>query len=69
MSGGVVPGEPEFLYLTTTGYRSGQPREIEIGFTSRDGALHGISVRLNDSCGGTESKDCFSTQEFVGAHP
>ena len=30
------PGEIEFLYLTTTGRRSGQPREIEIWFTRRD---------------------------------
>ena len=40
MSGGVVRGEPEFLYLTTTGRRSGQPREIEIWFTSRDGRYY-----------------------------
>jgi deazaflavin-dependent oxidoreductase (nitroreductase family) len=31
---------PEFLYLTTTGRRSGLPREIEIWFTSRDGRYH-----------------------------
>jgi deazaflavin-dependent oxidoreductase (nitroreductase family) len=31
------PGpEPEFLYLTTTGRRTGLPREIEIWFTRRD---------------------------------
>jgi deazaflavin-dependent oxidoreductase (nitroreductase family) len=30
-------GEPEFLYLTTIGRRSGRPRRIEIWFTSRDG--------------------------------
>ena len=29
------PAEPEFLYLTTTGRRSGLPREIEIWFTRR----------------------------------
>lgn len=29
--------EPEFLYLTTTGRRSGRPREIEIWFTVRGG--------------------------------
>jgi deazaflavin-dependent oxidoreductase (nitroreductase family) len=28
--------EPEFLYLTTTGRRTGLPREIEIWFTRRD---------------------------------
>jgi deazaflavin-dependent oxidoreductase (nitroreductase family) len=32
--------EPEFLYLTTTGRRSGQPREIEIWFTERDGRYY-----------------------------
>ena len=40
MSGGWCGGEPEFLYLTTTGRRSGQPREIEIWFTSRDGRYY-----------------------------
>ncbi len=30
-------GEPEVLYLTTTGRRSGRPREIEIWFTRREG--------------------------------
>ena len=29
--------EPEFLYLTTTGRRTGQPRRIEIWFTRHDG--------------------------------
>lgn len=28
--------EPQYLYLTTKGRKSGQPREIEIWFTSRD---------------------------------
>ena len=32
---GVRP-EPEFLYLTTTGRRTGLPREIEIWFTRHD---------------------------------
>jgi deazaflavin-dependent oxidoreductase (nitroreductase family) len=36
----VKPGEIEFLYLTTTGRRSGQPREIEIWFTRRDGCYY-----------------------------
>jgi deazaflavin-dependent oxidoreductase (nitroreductase family) len=40
---GVEPGEPEFLYLTTTGRRSGQPREIEIWFTARDGRYYLIA--------------------------
>jgi deazaflavin-dependent oxidoreductase (nitroreductase family) len=32
----VTAGEAEFLYLTTTGRRSGQPREIEIWFTRHE---------------------------------
>jgi deazaflavin-dependent oxidoreductase (nitroreductase family) len=32
-----APVEPEFLYLTTTGRRSGQPRRIEIWFTRHAG--------------------------------
>ena len=32
--------EPACLYLTTTGRRSGQPREIEIWFTERDGRYY-----------------------------
>jgi deazaflavin-dependent oxidoreductase (nitroreductase family) len=35
-----VRPEPEFLYLTTTGRRTGLPREIEIWFTRRDGRYH-----------------------------
>ena len=37
------PGEIEFLYLTTTGRRSGQPREIEIWFTRRDGCYYVVA--------------------------
>jgi len=33
-------GEPEFLYLTTTGRVSGLPREIEIWFTEHAGRFH-----------------------------
>ena len=29
--------EPQYLYLTTTGWKSGRPHEIEIWFTSLDG--------------------------------
>ncbi len=36
-------GEEEFLYLTTTGRTSGQPREIEIWFTERDGRYYLIA--------------------------
>jgi deazaflavin-dependent oxidoreductase (nitroreductase family) len=32
--------EPPYLYLTTTGRRSGQPREIEIWFTRLDGRYY-----------------------------
>ena len=35
--------EPEYLYLTTTGRRSGRPREIEIWFTQRNGRYHVIA--------------------------
>lgn len=42
--------ESEFLYLTTTGRRSGQPRQIEIWFTEHEGryylvAEHGERAR------------------------
>ena len=32
--------DAEFLYLTTTGRRSGQGRQIEIWFTERDGRYY-----------------------------
>ncbi len=35
--------EPAYLYLTTTGRRTGQPREIEIWFTRRDGRYYLIA--------------------------
>ena len=35
--------EPPYLYLTTTGRRSGQPREIEIWFTQSDGRYYVIA--------------------------
>jgi len=35
--------EPEFLYLTTTGWKSGNPHEIEIWFTELDGRYYLIS--------------------------
>lgn len=37
--------EPQYLYLTTTGRRTGLPREIEIWFTRRDGRTYIISER------------------------
>jgi deazaflavin-dependent oxidoreductase (nitroreductase family) len=33
----------EYLYLTTTGRKSGMPREIEIWFTERDGRFYVIA--------------------------
>jgi deazaflavin-dependent oxidoreductase (nitroreductase family) len=39
-------GEPEFLYLTTTGRRTGRAREIEIWFTERDGRYYLIAEQL-----------------------
>jgi deazaflavin-dependent oxidoreductase (nitroreductase family) len=35
--------EPEFLYLTTTGWKTGRPHEIEIWFTELDGRYYIIS--------------------------
>ena len=35
--------EPPYVYLTTTGRRSGQPREIEIWFTQREGRYYVIA--------------------------
>ena len=39
-------GETEYLYLTTTGRRSGQPRRIEIWFTRNDGRYYVIAEHL-----------------------
>jgi deazaflavin-dependent oxidoreductase (nitroreductase family) len=39
----MVPEEPQFLYLTTRGRRTGQPREIEIWFTQRQGRYYIIA--------------------------
>jgi deazaflavin-dependent oxidoreductase (nitroreductase family) len=36
----VARAQPPFLYLTTTGRRSGLPREIEIWFTVRRGRYY-----------------------------
>jgi deazaflavin-dependent oxidoreductase (nitroreductase family) len=35
-----MPTEPQFLYLTTTGRRTGQARKIEIWFTQRQGRFY-----------------------------
>jgi deazaflavin-dependent oxidoreductase (nitroreductase family) len=37
------PKKPDFLYLTTTGRRSGVSREIEIWFTRRKGRFYVIA--------------------------
>jgi deazaflavin-dependent oxidoreductase (nitroreductase family) len=42
----VIPGETEFLYLHTTGRRSGLPRQIEIWFTERGGRYYVIAEHL-----------------------
>jgi len=42
-------GEPEFLYLTTTGRKSGLPRQIELWFTRRDGRYYIIAEHLMDT--------------------
>jgi deazaflavin-dependent oxidoreductase (nitroreductase family) len=38
-----VSGEPKYLYLTTTGRRSGRPRRIEIWFTRHQGRYYLIA--------------------------
>ena len=43
------PGETEFLYLTTTGRRSGRPREIEVWFTRDDGRHYLIAEHLRET--------------------
>jgi deazaflavin-dependent oxidoreductase (nitroreductase family) len=45
----VKPGESEFLYLTTTGRRSAQPRQIEIWFTQRDGRYYLVAEHLREA--------------------
>jgi deazaflavin-dependent oxidoreductase (nitroreductase family) len=41
--------ETRYLYLTTTGRRTGRPREIEIWFTRRDGRFYLVSERRERS--------------------
>jgi deazaflavin-dependent oxidoreductase (nitroreductase family) len=40
MSGAARAHKPEFLYLTTTGWKSGSPHEIEIWFVAQDGCYY-----------------------------
>ena len=44
-----MSADPEFLYLTTTGRRSGQPREIEIWFIAQAGRYYVISEHRQDA--------------------
>jgi len=44
-----VGADPEFLYLTTTGRQSGQPREIEIWFTARAGRYYVVSEHREEA--------------------
>jgi deazaflavin-dependent oxidoreductase (nitroreductase family) len=39
----VTADEPEYLYLTTTGRRTGEPREIEIWFTACEGRYYVVA--------------------------
>ena len=41
--------EPEYLYLTTTGWRSGNPHTIEIWFVAHDGCYYMVSEHLERS--------------------
>jgi deazaflavin-dependent oxidoreductase (nitroreductase family) len=40
-----MTAETPYLYLTTTGRRSGRPREIEIWFTGRGGRYYLVAER------------------------
>jgi|SRR5579871_5061758 len=37
--------EPQFLYLTTTGWKTGNPHEIEIWYVAYNGAYYLVSER------------------------
>lgn len=39
----MIPPEPQYLYLTTTGRRTGQPHTIEIWFVAYDGCFYLVS--------------------------
>jgi deazaflavin-dependent oxidoreductase (nitroreductase family) len=41
--------EPPYLYLTTTGRRTGAPREIEIWFTTRAGRYYLVAEHGEDA--------------------
>jgi deazaflavin-dependent oxidoreductase (nitroreductase family) len=40
---------PEFLYLTTTGWKSGKPHEIEIWFVEHEGRYYLVSEHREQS--------------------
>jgi deazaflavin-dependent oxidoreductase (nitroreductase family) len=51
---GISPGifmdyKPDFLYLTTTGWISGQPHEIEIWYVAHGGCYYLVSERRERS--------------------
>ena len=41
--------EPQFLYLSTTGWKTGKNHKIEIWFVEHDGRCYIISERENDA--------------------
>ena len=45
----MTAGDAEFLYLTTTGRRSGQLREIEIWFTHHEGRYYLIAEHRDEA--------------------
>ncbi|MCZ7539954.1 MAG: nitroreductase family deazaflavin-dependent oxidoreductase [Anaerolineae bacterium] len=44
-----MPDEPLYLYLTTTGWRSGSPHMIEIWFVAHDGRYYLVSEKGGQS--------------------
>ena len=44
-----MAADPEFLYLTTTGRRSGQPRETELWFAARAGRYYVVAEHRHDA--------------------
>jgi deazaflavin-dependent oxidoreductase (nitroreductase family) len=44
-----VSADPEFLHLTTTGRRSGQPRATELWFAARAGRLYVVAEHRDDA--------------------
>lgn len=41
--------EPQFLYLTTTGWKSGRPHDIEIWFVAHEGRYYLVSEHREKS--------------------